>query len=202
MFPYFLSNATDELEKLRRRSGWLVGLGVVLILVGALAITYPIAATITTVEIFGLVLVIGGGVEIASGLWARDWGGFFLHLLCGLLSLFVGVVFLDRPIVGAEVYTVLLAVFFVASGLFRVFASATQRFTGWGWGLFSGAVTFLLGLLIWRQLPGSELWVIGLLVGVDLIFNGWSWVMLGLAVRSVTAPEATGEIPPGRLASA
>lgn len=183
-FPFFLSSVPEEVQKLRRNWGWFVGLGAVLILLGGLAISYPVAATVTTVELFGVLLVAGGAVEIVSGIWARGWGGLFLHLLSGVLSLFVGVVLLDRPLIGAGVYTLLLAVFFVASGLVRVFVSANRQFSGWGWGLVSGAVTFLLGLMIWRQFPGSSLWVIGLLLGVDLIFNGWSWVMLGLAVRS------------------
>jgi uncharacterized membrane protein HdeD (DUF308 family) len=195
-FPYFLSDAAAEAEGLRRRWGWLVGLGAALILVGLLAVSYPVAATVTTVEVFGVLLLIGGAFEVAGGLWARGWGGFFLHLLCGMLSCFVGVVLLDRPLIGAEVYTVLLAVFFVASGLSRAVGSAARRYSGWGWGALSGAVTFVLGVMIWRQLPGSGLWVIGLFVGIDLLFSGWSWVMLGLAVRNFPAPakEGRGEV--------
>jgi uncharacterized membrane protein HdeD (DUF308 family) len=190
-FPYFLSDAAEEVQQLHRSWGWFLAAGAALILVGVLAIGYPIAATVTTVEVFGVLLLVGGAVEIAGGMWARRWGGFFLHLLCGLLSLFVGAVLIDRPLIGAEVYTVLLAVFFVACGLFRVFSSASQRFSGWGWNLLSGAVTFLLGLMIWRQLPVSGLWVIGTFVGIDLIFIGWSWVMLGLAARSIPDSEAS-----------
>jgi uncharacterized membrane protein HdeD (DUF308 family) len=206
-FPYFLSDATEEMQAIRRNWGWLVGLGTVLILVGVLAISYPVAATITTVTVFGVLLVISGAVEIISGIWARGWGGFFAHLLCGLLYLFVGVVLLDRPLIGAAVYTILLAVFFVASGLFRIVASAKLQFSGWGWGVLSGAVSLVLGVLIWKQLPEAALWVIGLFVGIDLLFNGWSWVMLGLAARTVPAPapatptEPAGPAAPGQLAN-
>jgi uncharacterized membrane protein HdeD (DUF308 family) len=200
-FPYFLSDVAEEVRHLRRSCCWFLAAGAALILVGVLAIGYPVAATVTTVEVFGALLLVGGAAEIAGGLWAHRWGGFFLHLLCGLLSLFVGVVLIDRPLIGAEVYTALLAVFFVATGLFRVFSSAGQRFSGWGWCLLSGAVTFLLGIMIWRQLPDSGLWVIGLFVGIDLVFNGWSWVMLGLAARSLPAPSGAKEAAPGQLAS-
>jgi uncharacterized membrane protein HdeD (DUF308 family) len=200
-FPYFLSDVAEEVQQLHRSWGWFLAAGVALILVGFLAIGYPVAATVTSVEVFGVLLLVAGSVEIAGGVGARCWGGFFLHLLCGLLSLFVGVVLMDHPVIGAEVYTVLLAVFFVATGLFRVFSSASQRFSGWGWGLLSGAVTFLLGLLIWRQLPGSGLWVIGTFVGIDLVFNGWSWVMLGLAARSIPASGEAKEVVPGQFAS-
>jgi uncharacterized membrane protein HdeD (DUF308 family) len=196
-FPYFLSEVAEELRHLRRSWGWFLGAGAALILVGLLAIGYPVAATVTTVEVFGVLLLVGGVVEIAGGLRDRRRGGFFLHLLCGLLSLFVGVVLLERPLMGAEVYTVLLAVLFVATGLFRVFSSASERFSGWGWSALSGAVTLFLGILIWRELPGSGLWVIGTFVGIDLVFNGWSWVMLGLAARSIPVTDQAND---GRLA--
>jgi uncharacterized membrane protein HdeD (DUF308 family) len=203
-FPYYLSDAVEEMQTIRRNWGWLVGLGIVLVLVGVLAISYPAVATIKTLQVFGVLLVISGAVEIVSGLWARCWGGFFAHLLCGLLALFVGVVLLDRPDFAAAVYTILLAVFFVASGLFRAVTSASLRFSGWGWGVLSGIVTFLLGVLIWKQLPDAAYWVIGLFVGIDLLFNGWSWVMLGLAARTVPAPTPAGPAgpaAPGQLAN-
>ncbi|HJZ58125.1 MAG TPA: HdeD family acid-resistance protein [Gemmataceae bacterium] len=199
-FPYFLSSVVEEVQDLRRNWGWFVALGVVLIAVGALAISYPVTATITTVQVFGILALIAGVVEIVSGVWTRRWGGFFLHLLCGLLYLFLGVVLLDRPLLGAAGYTLLLAVFFVASGLFRTVVAATQRFSGWGWVLLSGVITFILGVMIWQNLPEAALWVIGLFVGIDLIFNGWSWVMLGLAVRHLPSPGTSAEGTRGQLA--
>jgi uncharacterized membrane protein HdeD (DUF308 family) len=195
-FPYFVSPATRESVDLHRHWGWFLTLGFALIVVGAVAICYPVAATLTTVEVFGFLLLAGGILEIASGAWGRGWGGFLMHLLCGLLYMFLGVVMIDRPALGAAGYTLLLAVFFVAAGLFRVFLAAAVRFTGWGWAVFSGVITFFLGVLIWRNLPESALWVIGTFLGIDLMFNGWSWVMLGLAVRTRPAPAAAGESVP------
>src|SRR5205823_9203367 len=104
-FPYFLSAADDGLQELRRNWGWLVALGVLLVVVGLLAISYPVVATIATVEVFGVLLLIGAGVQIASALWARRWEGFFLHLVVGMLYLFVGAVMLERPAEGAAGYT-------------------------------------------------------------------------------------------------
>jgi uncharacterized membrane protein HdeD (DUF308 family) len=194
-FPYFRSDLAEELDQMHRNWPWFLAIGIVLILVGVVAISYPVAATLTTVELFGFLLVAAGVVEIASGVIGRRWGGFLLHLLCGLLYLVLGAVIIDRPLLGAAGYTLLLAVFFVASGLFRVFLSASQRFSGWGWVLLSGAISFLLGVLIWRELPEAAFWVIGTFVGIDLIFNGFSWVMAGLAGRSVTA-KIKSEVAP------
>jgi uncharacterized membrane protein HdeD (DUF308 family) len=198
MFPFFLSDLAEEVQSLRRNWGWLLALGVLMIVVGTLAIAFPVMATLTTVEVFGYLLLIGAGVEVASGIWTRRWGGFFLHLLVGLLYLFVGLVIIERPALGAAGYTLLLAAFFFATGLVRVIFAVSQRFSGWGWAVLSGAITLLLGILIWRDFPASALWVIGLFVGIDLIFNGWSLVMLALAVRSIPAGPPTQEAAPGR----
>ena len=196
-FPYFLSAGADqELRPLRRNWGWFLALGVVLILLGVAAIGYPVVATLATVELFGVFLLVAAGVEFVSAVWAGRWGGFFPHLLCGLLSLFLGVLLVDRPGLGAAGYTLVLAVFFVAAGVLRIGHALSRRFSGWGWTLLSGAVTLLLGVLIWRDFPVSALWVIGTFVGIDLVFNGVSWVMLGLAARTLPAGTAPAGAAP------
>ncbi len=186
--PYFLSTFGEELQSLRRNWFWLLLLGIFLILVGFVAITYPLVATLTTVELFGVLMLIGGVAQIISGIWTRRWGGFFVNLLCGLMTLFVGVVFLERPLTAAVGFTLLLAMFFLATGAIRIVIAFAQRFSGWGWTVLSGVISLFLGLLIWQNLFASALWVIGTFVGIDLIFNGWSWVMLGLAAKTI--PEA------------
>jgi uncharacterized membrane protein HdeD (DUF308 family) len=189
-FPYFLSGPTEEHHGLRRNWLCFLSLGATLIALGLVAIGYPVVATLATVELVGFLLLFGAAVEVVSGFWARRWGGFFLHLFGGLLYLFLGSVIVERPALGAAGYTLMLAVFFVAAGLMRVVFAVSHRFSGWGWALLSGGVTLLLGIMIWRELPVAALWVIGTFVGIDLVFNGLSWVMLGLAARSISAPIA------------
>lgn len=189
-FPYFPSPDGAELEVLRGKAIWAIVLGVVLILVGLLALGYPAIATVATTTFFGVMLLIGGGLQVASAFWARGWGGFFLYLLLGLLSIFVGIVLVDKPLLSAVEWTLILAIFFVAAGLCRLVVALTKRFSGWGWSALNGAVALLLGLLIWKGWPGDGLWVIGTLVGIDLLFNGWTLVMLGLALRSLPKPTA------------
>jgi uncharacterized membrane protein HdeD (DUF308 family) len=191
-FPYFLSPDAREMEVLKGKSLWAIALGVVLIALGLLALAYPAVATLASTTFFGVLLLIGGVLQIASAFWARGWGGFFLYLLLGLLYLFVGVVLVERPLISAVEWTLVLAVFFVAGGLFRLVVALSQRFSGWGWAALNGAVTLLLGVLIWRGWPGDGLWVIGTLVGIDLLFNGWTLVMLGLAVRSASKAALEG----------
>jgi len=91
----------------------------------------------------------------------------------------------ERPGLGAEVITFMLAIALLVGGSFRIVMALSERFHGWGWVLLNGIVTLVLGILIWRQWPESSLWVIGLFVGIDMVFAGWSLVMAGLAVRTL-----------------
>lgn len=197
--PFFMSNVRDELNRLRRNWGCYLALGIALIVGGVFAIAYPAVVTVTTVEVFGYLLMFGAAIEIGSILWSRGWGGFISHLLCGLLYLFLGVVMVDQPALAAAGYTLLLAAFFVASGLFRCLFALSQRFSGWGWTLLSGGVSVLLGLMIWRDLPAAAFWVIGTFVGVELVFNGWSWVMLALGARTLPATGLMRQPAPREL---
>ena len=168
---------------LRDAVGWLVGLGVVLLIVGALAIAASFVATLATVAVFGLLLVAGGIAQLANVVLSQRWRGSLLHLAAGVLYLVVGGAMLMRPLTSAVALTLVLAVMFFAGGLVRAITAGIERFPTWGWSVFSGAVSVILGLLIGAQWPASGLWVIGLFVGIDLIFSGWSLIMLGLAAR-------------------
>jgi uncharacterized membrane protein HdeD (DUF308 family) len=186
--PVWMSAPDGVVERLRANWGWLVALGVALVLLGFAAIGAPVVATFTTVTLFGVLLLIGAGVELVSLVWVRRWGTFFHHVLSGLLYLFMGAILLERPGLGAAGYTLLLAVFFVASGLARVVYAIGHPGPGRGWTVLSGAVSLVLGVMIWRDLPEAAFWVIGTFVGIELVFNGFTWVMLGLAVRSQPGP--------------
>ncbi|MBX9584106.1 MAG: HdeD family acid-resistance protein [Gemmataceae bacterium] len=178
------------LAALRRNWGWLLAFGVVLIVAGTAAILYPVAATITTVEVFGVFLLVSGGAQLAGAFWARGWDGVLVAVLLGVLYLVAGVFLLERPILGAAGYTLFLAMFFLATGAIRIGVAVVHRFHGWGWAALGGAVSLILGLLIWRDFPEAAFWVIGTFVGIDLLFAGWAWVMLALAVKRVPAPAA------------
>jgi uncharacterized membrane protein HdeD (DUF308 family) len=193
--PFFLSNAVEELQALRKNWYWFLVLGIGLIVMGFIAIGYPIVATAVTVKVFGVLMLVSGVIEIVSGIWTKGWGGFFAHLLCGLLYLFVGTVFLERTFGSAALLTLLVTMFLFAVGVFRIVVAFSQRFSGWGWMVFSGAISLFLAFLIWQDLFESAFWVIGTFVGIELVFNGWSWVMLGLAAKTI--PEAGAHKPAG-----
>jgi uncharacterized membrane protein HdeD (DUF308 family) len=182
-----LMSPAQELHTLRDKWGWLLALGVALIFLGLLALgseVTPLAVALT----FGVLLLIGGGAEIAAAFWTRRWGGFFLHLLFGILYLVVGMLMINHPGVAVDALTLMLAGAFLAGGLLRIIIALTQRNSNWGWLLANGVITFLLGFMIWQRWPEASEWVIGLVVGIELIFTGWSWVALALTVRSLPKP--------------
>jgi uncharacterized membrane protein HdeD (DUF308 family) len=189
-FPSVPSRMEEERQAIRGNWCWFLALGSALILAGLLAISFPVMATLTTVMVFGIVLMCSGGVEIVSAIWARRWSGLFLHLLTGLLYLFVGLFLVERPGLGAAGYTLLLAMFFVAGGVARIVAGFAHRFSGWVWTVVNGVVTLFLGMLVWREWPESALWVIGTFVGIELLFNGLSWFMLGMDLRNLPAAKS------------
>ena len=110
-----------------------------------------------------------------------------MQLLVGLLYLASGFVMTEKPLVSAVFLTVFLAVLFIVLGTFRSIGALTLRFPQWGWSLLNGVVTLLVGLIIYRQLPLDAFWVIGLLVGLEMLFNGWTWIMLAIVLRNLPA---------------
>jgi uncharacterized membrane protein HdeD (DUF308 family) len=166
---------------------WFLALGIALIALGAAAIGAAFITTLATVLTFGCLLLAGGVVQVVNALVARSWRGCSLHLLSAALHLILGVLMIERPERAAEALTLMLAVAFLAGGVVRIIFTLREQFPGWSWVLLNGVVTFLLGIAIWRQWPASSFWVIGTFVGIDLIFNGWSWVMLALAVKAAPA---------------
>jgi uncharacterized membrane protein HdeD (DUF308 family) len=174
-----------ELESLRKNWFWLLALGILLIIVGLVAMSSTFLATLATVVMMGTLLLIGGGVEVVNAFWARCWRGFWMHLLTGILYVVLGFLLVQRPRASAAAFTLMLAACFLVGGLFRILIALSQRFHGRWWVLVNGIVTLVLGILIWQEWPESALWVIGLFVGIDMLFAGWSWVMLALAVRGM-----------------
>ena len=98
---------------------------------------------------------------------------------------------IEHPVRAAEGLTLMLAAAFIVAGAFRFVVAIKEQFAGFGWVAINGVIAFVLGVAIWRHWPESSYKVIGLCVGIDLIFNGWSWVMLGLVVKAA-GPATTG----------
>lgn len=182
-----------ELEHMSGNWWWFMLLGVLLAVCGTAAIVFPPVLEFTTIlvpVVLGVLLMVGGVATVIGAFWAGKWSGFLLQLLVGILYLVVGYVFTENPFKTALLLTVFVAVAFIIMGVFRATAALVLQFPQWGWALLNGVITFLAGVIIYRSLPEGMFWVLGLLIGLEMIFNGWMWIMLALSLRSVHVKHA------------
>jgi uncharacterized membrane protein HdeD (DUF308 family) len=172
-------------EEVKRSWGWFVALGAALVVLGLVALGMSVATTIVSVTIFGWLLLFSGVLSAGHAFWRRQWAGFFIELFAGILYIIVGLMVLAHPLGAAEALTLLIALFLMVGGVMRIVAGLMVRFHHSVWVVVNGIISLLLGVMIWRQWPVSGLWVIGMFIGIDLIFYGWSLVMLGLVAKKL-----------------
>jgi uncharacterized membrane protein HdeD (DUF308 family) len=178
----------DGIKALRARWGWIVALGVISVIAGALALGSVVMATASAVMIVGVMMLIAGCAEIAAAFGIKDWGHFLFWLLVGVLYALAGFVCLTNPFEGARILTLLLGISLAIIGLVRVYLASQMKHdtpSPWGWVAFSGVLSFLVGLMIIAGWPSSSFFVLGLLLGMDLIFIGTTWVAMGLALKDL-----------------
>ncbi len=187
--------SAGDLRELKDNWLWFLILGIGMIVLGFFALSVPFIPGLFAVIVFGILIFLGGIVQIISCFWTRKWSTFFLDLLLGILYLVVGGLILRNPVMGLKVVTLLLAAAYLVGGVFRVVGAFTLRFQNWVWMLLSGAISVILGLIIFSTWPLSSLVVIGILIGVDLIFAGWTWVMMGMVARQLAFGEGGAEKP-------
>ncbi|RUL88278.1 HdeD family acid-resistance protein [Tautonia sociabilis] len=179
-----------ELGRIRRTWIWFLILGIGTIALGLLIIATPWLGSLAAVWMISLLLVASGILQFVGAFSTKGWGGFFLSVLAGVLYVALGILIVDRPITALAVLTIVIALSLIIGGLLRIILAASERFYGWGWMVLNGAISLLLGVLIWQQLPASAFWVIGLFLGIEMLFNGLFWVMLALGLKSLPTPES------------
>ncbi|MCB1114064.1 MAG: HdeD family acid-resistance protein [Chlamydiia bacterium] len=175
----------DTLETIHKNWGWFLASGIFLLVIGILAIGSSVFTTLFTMAFLGALLLIAGAIKTIYAFWAKDWSGFFLQLVGGLLYLFVGALIYWNPAKTAVALTLLMAIVFIISGAAKIIGSLIHRFPDWGWVFFSGLISLVLGGLILSEWPVSGLWIIGLFVGIDLIFYGWAWIIMALKAKNL-----------------
>ena len=167
--------------------------GVILLVLGLLAILIPPAATISVTIVIGAVFFASGVVGLISTFTGHRAPGFWWSLISAALGIVVGLMLLVRPIAGAVSLTLVLIVFFIAEGLFSILFGVAQRrhVSTWGWMIASGVVDLLLAGILIAGLPGDAAWALGLLVGINLIFGGAALSAIALRLRtSSSLPQA------------
>ncbi|GGE62809.1 HdeD family acid-resistance protein [Paenalcaligenes hominis] len=179
-----ISDVVDHSKNLYPRWGWFLALGVVLIMLGMGALTYAVMATLTSVIVIGVLMFIGGVAQLIHAWTLRSLGGFFWWTLVGLLYIVAGGMVIQNPIAGAEILTLLLGATLIGVGVLRLGIWLMNRGQeGWLWLAFSGVISLVTGLLIALQWPSIGLWLLGMILGIDLLFQGWSMLWLGIALR-------------------
>lgn len=178
------SQLPDLSQTVKKGAGWIVGLGIFTMLLGMFAINSPLFVGIAVQYFVGSALMIGGIFQILHALQGNGPGKSFFAILSGILSITCGGIMFAKPLFGLGVITLFLIAYFMIDGLVKIAHAFKHRpHSGWGYLLFSGVITLLLGLAIWRQWPVSGAWAIGTLFGINLIFNGWAMIFTGSTVR-------------------
>src|SRR4051812_36057911 len=168
-----------EARKLRRGFSWLAALGVVLIVAGLVGLVYTGVATLTSMLLFGWLLLIGGVVGLLHAVQARHSNFFWLAVVVAALNIAAGVVILRTPDAAAEALTMFAALLFLTGGLFRLVGSLVVRGPQFGMTLLQGAFGLLLGILVLATWPSSSQYVIGTFFSLTLLFDGFGLIATG-----------------------
>ncbi|MBO9355381.1 HdeD family acid-resistance protein [Bordetella petrii] len=183
-FPRPTEQISQSLNALRAHWGWFVAIGIAMVILGAIALVHVLAATLVKVIFIGA-MMLAAAVGLLIQAWrVKNWSGFFVWSLSGLLYGAAGVLAIVNPLAGAVMLTLFLGATLIGAGAFRLwvwFQNRSQQ--GSGWLAFSGLVTLAVGILIAIGWPANSLKILGLLLGFDLLFQGWSLLFAGLALR-------------------
>ncbi|MEZ6097786.1 MAG: DUF308 domain-containing protein [Pirellulaceae bacterium] len=171
-------NQTHAVGQIRKRPWWFAACGVLLVVVGMVAIMAAFWATLATVLFFAVLLLIAGVGQIADATATRKEPGFGWRLGIGILTALVGGLIVFDPVGGAIGLTLLIAIFFIFEGVLRLVLASQLIGGGKSWFIASGVLDFVLGLLIAIQWPASGVWVIGLFLGIDLMLLGMAMLLL------------------------
>jgi uncharacterized membrane protein HdeD (DUF308 family) len=185
-------------QSIREHWGLFLTEGIILVVLGLLAIIIPPIATIAVTIFLGWLFLISGIVGLVTTFWARHAPGFWWSLLSAVLAIAAGIVLLGWPIPGAVSLTLLLIAFFIIEGVLSIlyaFEHKKELSGRWGWMLISGIIDLILAAIIWGGLPGTAAWALGLLVGINMLFGGSAMIAMALHARSAdrtttTAPKA------------
>ena len=182
-----LDRMRQEMAKaIKEHSKWFMGAGIVFIGLGMAAVILPQIFTLVAEQFIGWLFLIGGIVLALKSFQAKGAPAVFGSIIRALLSIAVGVLLVGFPSAGVFSLTALLIAFFAAEGIVRiVLAFKLKPLDNWFWVLLNGVINIVLAVLIWQGLPGSAAWVLGLLVGIDMLFFGLSMIMLAQGANKV-----------------
>ena len=179
--------------EMKKNWGWMLAGGIIMLILGFIGLGMTFALTMISVLYFGILMLIGSGVQIADAFRCKGWKSVVWHVLIALVYLGAGIMIISDPVMASQVFTLIIAWSFIAIGILRgIVAFQMRGGPGWIWILIAGIAAILLGVMILAKWPVSGLWVIGMFVAIELIFNGWSYVMIALAAKSASEFKPSG----------
>jgi len=162
------------IEEIRKSWGWFLLFGILLTILGMVCVIKSQTATTFSILALGWVLAMSSVVWFVNSFYALSWPGFFLYLLNAIIRGVTGYLLISHPDAGAAGVTMVLAVLFFVGGMFRIAGASAIRFPYWGWTVFSGLASILLGVFLLTTWPAASAYFIGLAIGIDLILDGSS----------------------------
>lgn len=175
----------EAVRHLRAKWGWILALGIVFLVAGVVALGSVVMATASAVFVIGIMMVMSGVAEIIAAFSVKSWGRAAVWTLLGILYVFAGIICFTNPFKAATILTLFLGLALMIGGLVRIFLAWQMRHAGkpWGWVVFSGLVSLVLGFIIIAHWPVSTFYTLGIFLGVDLIFVGSGWISIALALK-------------------
>jgi len=166
--------------------GWFVALGIVMIAGGVFALGDVVMFTLASVIFIGAMLLLGGIFQIIHAFMIREWSAFLLSLLAGMLYVIGGFLIMQEPVSGSLVLTLFLLAALLIGGIMRILISLRHHEApGWWLMLLSGIISVGLAVLLYASLPWSGLWILGTLIAVELLVQGFTWLRFGFALRNM-----------------
>ena len=170
--------------ELKRNWGWLLGLGILFILMGTIGLGMVGGITLVSMFFLGVVLMIAGGFQLIDVFKSKLWKGALSHALVGLCYIAGGCLVVYDPFLASSIITAALAGVLIVIGAIRLMmASYLRDEKGWGWLFFAGLAAIVLGVMILMQWPLSGMWFIGMLIAIELMICGWVYVFTAFAIR-------------------
>ncbi len=178
------------IENVRRYWGWFLALGIGMLILGMIALSSLVIATLVKTLVYGWLLIVGGIITAVAAIRIGGMWNIILGVLLALLFGWAGWQLITNPVLGAAIVTLALGIYLVVGGIFRVIMAFIDRFDGYIWTVVSGVLSIILGAIIWSGWPGTAIWTLGLFLGIDLVMNGVSWIVAALTARSAGARAA------------
>ncbi|QIQ22271.1 HdeD family acid-resistance protein [Zophobihabitans entericus] len=181
-----LTPSFQDLSSLRGKWGWFLIIGIVLLVLGCLALSHQLIATVFSVYYIGILLVIAGLAQAIQSFQIKGFGQTALWAVMGVLYILIGILALFQPLLISSALTLILAITLIISGVSQTLGSLNNRALPlWGWLLFSGLITLILGIIILSGWPEASLWVLGMFLGIDLAFQGWAYIAMSFAIKNL-----------------